>query len=512
MTDILSNGDSSDFKDYVGTKRVHPGDRDMDNSEKKMKQENQVPSKVIHIRQLPLDVNETDIRALGAPFGRVTNTLLMRSKAQAFLELQDVDCARTMINYFTYTQATVHNQTVILQYSQHQELRTNNQPQQNGDDRNNSGSNGAVLKVIVTNIIYPVTIEVLHQVFQRCGDVQKIVTFVRNDQYNALIQYSNSKEAAAAKSLFDHQNIYNGCNTLTVEFSKMSELTVKYNNDKMRDFSKPDQPPNFDHVQQMQAQMQAQMSPGMLPIPSSFPPQMFNPQGFSMNGGGFANVMPNMGGNNSVNFQGNMGGGGGMQSRHGSVLLVSNLVASEIKCEDLFILFGHYGDVNRVKILYNKKDTALIQFADPSQASTALQNLNNVTLYGQEMRVSRSKHENVNMPKSEDEGKELTKDYSNSPLHRFKKPGSKNFQNIFPPIRTLHLSNIPESIEEEELKDMFTENGTISNFRFFPKDRRMALLQLSTVEEAVISLIKLHNNKMNESSHLRVSFAKNDMQ
>ena len=50
----------------------------------------------------------------------------------------------------------------------------------------------------------------------------------------------------------------------------------------------------------------------------------------------------------------------------------------------------------------------------------ALQNLNNVTLYEQEMRVSRSKHDNVNMPKAEDEGKELTKEYVNSPLHRFK--------------------------------------------------------------------------------------------
>jgi len=37
----------------------------------------------------------------------------------------------------------------------------------------------------------------------------------------------------------------------------------------------------------------------------------------------------------------------------------------------------------------------------------------------------------------------LTKDYTNSPLHRFKKPNSKNYHNIFPPSATLHLSNIP---------------------------------------------------------------------
>jgi hypothetical protein len=37
----------------------------------------------------------------------------------------------------------------------------------------------------------------------------------------------------------------------------------------------------------------------------------------------------------------------------------------------------------------------------------------------------------------------LTKDFTNSPLHRFKKPGSKNYNNIFPPGNVLHLSNIP---------------------------------------------------------------------
>ena len=40
-------------------------------------------------------------------------------------------------------------------------------------------------------------------------------------------------------------------------------------------------------------------------------------------------------------------------------------------------------------------------------------------------------------------------------LHRFKKPGSKNYQNIYPPSATLHLSNIPSSIEEDDLKKAF---------------------------------------------------------
>lgn len=33
-----------------------------------------------------------------------------------------------------------------------------------------------------------------------------------------------------------------------------------------------------------------------------------------------------------------------------------------------FLCLGVYGDVQRVKILYNKKDSALIQMAEPHQA------------------------------------------------------------------------------------------------------------------------------------------------
>lgn len=49
------------------------------------------------------------------------------------------------------------------------------------------------------------------------------------------------------------------------------------------------------------------------------------------------------------------------QIQEGCVLLVSNLEESCITPDKLFTLFGVYGDVTRVKILYNKKDTAFIQ-------------------------------------------------------------------------------------------------------------------------------------------------------
>ena len=44
---------------------------------------------------------------------------------------------------------------------------------------------------------------------------------------------------------------------------------------------------------------------------------------------------------------------------------------TEISIQILFVylFLGVYGDVHRVKILFNKKDSALIQFAVPQQAA-----------------------------------------------------------------------------------------------------------------------------------------------
>ena len=101
----------------------------------------------------------------------------------------------------------------------------------------------------------------------------------------------------------------------------------------------------------------------------------------------------------------------------------------------------------------------------------------------------------------------LTKDFTNSPLHRFKKPGSKNYNNIFPPSSVLHLSNIPSEkiffrfsrcstsfvfrteTTEDELRTIFSQYGTIKRFKFFEKDRKMALVEMETIEQAISTLI-----------------------
>ena len=57
----------------------------------------------------------------------------------------------------------------------------------------------------------------------------------------------------------------------------------------------------------------------------------------------------------------------------------------------LFKLFGVYGNVMKVKILFKKRDNALIEFQDSSMAATAKQYLNGVPFFSSQLNVNESK-------------------------------------------------------------------------------------------------------------------------
>ncbi|KAK3732590.1 hypothetical protein QZH41_016071, partial [Actinostola sp. cb2023] len=325
---------------------------------------------------------------------------------------------------------------------------------------------GCILRIVVDNMLYTITLDVLHQVFSKYGSVLKIVTFVKNNQYQALIQFSQASEALSAKYSLDGQNIYNGCCTLRIDFSKLSNLNIKYNTERSRDYTRPELSAGELDVASGLSLAGLGNAPGVLGSPAAL---LGLPLGLPL-----ANLA--------------MAGVGQKYQGGSPLVLVSNLNEEMISCDALFTLFGCYGDVQRVKILFNKKDTALVQFSNAQQAQTSIAHLNSVRFYDKEMKVTMSKHSSVSLPK-DGEDNNLTKDFNNSPLHRFKKPGSKNFQNIFPPSKMLHLSNIPEGVTEEELTALFREAGEVTDFRFLPKDRKMAHLSMSSTEEAIYALI-----------------------
>nr|XP_017026600.1 polypyrimidine tract-binding protein 1 isoform X4 [Drosophila kikkawai] len=534
-------------------------------------------SKVIHLRNIPNESGESDVIALGLPFGRVTNVLVLKGKNQAFIEMADEISATSMVSCYTVNPPQMRGRMVYVQFSNHRELKTdqshNNSVVQSdyriqspaggsplplcaanatsnnanssgdsnssavailqnntsavnaaGNNTNSAGGPNTVLRVIVESLMYPVSLDILHQIFQRYGKVLKIVTFTKNNSFQALIQYPDANSAQHAKSLLDGQNIYNGCCTLRIDNSKLTALNVKYNNDKSRDFTNPALPPgepgvdlmptagglmNTNDLLLIAARQRPSLTVNGLGAPGVLPPFALG-LGTPLTGG-YSNALPNLAAFSLANSGALQTAAPAMRG-YSNVLLVSNLNEEMVTPDALFTLFGVYGDVQRVKILYNKKDSALIQMAEPQQAYLAMSHLDKLRLWGKPIRVMASKHQAVQLPKEGQPDAGLTRDYSQNPLHRFKKPGSKNYQNIYPPSATLHLSNIPSSCSEDDIKEAFTSNSfEVKAFKFFPKDRKMALLQLSSVEEAVLALIKMHNHQLSESNHLRVSFSKSNI-
>ncbi|KAJ8687656.1 hypothetical protein QAD02_023450 [Eretmocerus hayati] len=534
----------------------HAADNNNDAKKAKLdKTQNGKPSRVIHIRNIPNEVSDAEIIQLGMPFGRVTNVLALKGKNQAFLELETEAGAMQMVSYFTTCPAQLRGRAVYVQYSNHRELKTdqghNNvmgspanavanasnptslqaavQGQLPGNDT--QGGPNTVLRVIIEHMLYPISLDILYQIFTRYGKVLKIVTFTKNSSFQALIQYADMLSAQTAKFNLDGQNIYNSCCTLRIDYSKMQNLNVKYNNDKSRDYTNPTLPTGDANLDAASLALGGELLPQLLLGAAGTQPRPRLPGAPSVLAASPFAAMhglpsPLAGPYNGVpQAAGGLAGLGGFNLGAGAlgvrmpgspqpscVLLISNLNEEMVTPDALFTLFGVYGDVQRVKILYNKKDSALIQMAEPHQAHLAMTHMDKLKVFGKPIRVMLSKHQTVQLPREGQPDAGLTKDYTNSPLHRFKKPGSKNYQNIYPPSATLHLSNIPATVTEDEIKEAFTKNGfTVKAFKFFPKDRKMALIQMPTMDDAVSALIKMHNYQLSESNHLRVSFSKSNI-
>ncbi|XP_041976640.1 polypyrimidine tract-binding protein 2 isoform X3 [Aricia agestis] len=529
----------------------HADNNNQDSAAKKVKLEQNVgkPSRVIHIRNIPNETTEAEIIQLGLPFGRVSNVLVLKGKNQAFLEMGEELAAVAMVAYFGGCVAQLRGRAVYVQFSNHKELKTDQthsnaaalqaaqaisnsagaalvagagaalQPANGGTEI--QGGPNTVLRVIIEHMLYPIVLDVLYSIFQRYGKVLKIVTFTKNNSFQALIQYPDTGSAQMAKTALDGQNIYNGCCTLRIDYSKMTCLNVKYNNDKSRDYTNPSLPSGDGDTHQLLTSelmplrahlalaLASRMTGGVLAPPFlGLGSGLASPYGVGVGGVG----LPAFGALTLTPASPALRALAAPPMPLATVLLVSNLNEEMVTPDALFTLFGVYGDVQRVKILYNKKDSALIQMAEPHQAHLAMTHMDKLRVFGKAMRVMLSKHQTVQLPKEGQPDAGLTRDYSQSPLHRFKKPGSKNYQNIYPPSATLHLSNIPATVSEDDIKEAFTKRGfTIKAFKFFPKDRKMALVQLPSIDDAVAALIKMHNYQLSESNHLRVSFSKSSI-
>lgn len=58
---------------------------------------------------------------------------------------------------------------------------------------------GTIVHAEVQNMAYPVTLDTMYQVFSKFGPIIRIVTFVKNDKFQCLVQFHDNMAASTAR-------------------------------------------------------------------------------------------------------------------------------------------------------------------------------------------------------------------------------------------------------------------------------------------------------------------------
>ncbi|KAF7038795.1 hypothetical protein CFC21_048916 [Triticum aestivum] len=431
------------------------------------------PSRVIHIRNVGHEISETDLLQVVQPFGAVAKLVMLRTKNQALVQMEDLSASISAIQYYTTIQPSVRGRNVYLQYSSHQELTTDQSSHGRNPDQDEPNR---ILLVTVHHMLYPMTVEVLHQVFSPYGFVEKIVTFQKTAGFQALIQFQSRQSAIQAAGALHGRNIYDGCCQLDIQYSNLSELQVHYNNDRSRDFTNPSLP----------TEQRPRSSQLGYNDPSLF--------GFQQPGAAYGQAAVI-----AAAFGGTLPPGvTGTNDR--CTLIVSNLNSDKIDADKLFNLFSIYGNIVRIKVLRNKPDHALVQMADWLQAELAIHYLKGAMLLGQKLEVNFSKYPSITPAPD-------AHDYSTSNLNRFNSNVAKNYRHCCAPTKIIHISALSPEISEDAILEHLGEHGTIVKSKLFEASgKTQALVQFESEEEATEALVCKHASKL-EGSTIRISFS-----
>ncbi|CAD5163560.1 polypyrimidine tract-binding protein homolog 3 isoform X1 [Musa acuminata AAA Group] len=439
------------------------------------------PSKVIHIRNVGHEISENDLLQLVQPFGVVTKLVMLRAKNQALLQMHDLNSAVNVLQYYTSVQPSVRGRNVYIQFSSHQELTTTDSPGWKSDQ---DSQPNRILLVTIHHMLYPITVEVLHQVFSPYGYVEKIVTFQKSAGFQALIQYQSRQSAVQAKSSLQGRNIYDGCCQLDIQFSNLNELQVNYNNERSRDFTNPSLPteqrgrssqPGYGDAGSLYA-LQASGARG-----SYSTTEMSNTAAIAAAFGG--GLPPGVTGTNDR-----------------CTILVTNLNPEKVDEDKLFNLFSLYGNIVRIKLLRNKPDHALVQMEDGFQAELAVHFLKGALLFGNRLELNFSKYPSIT-PAAD------THEYAGSNLNRFNNNAVKNYKYCCSPTKMIHVSALAQDITEEEIVTHLQEHGTIVNTKLFEVNgKKQALVLFESEEQATEALACKHASTIDRST-IRISFS-----
>eukprot|EP00252_Welwitschia_mirabilis_P014051 TRINITY_DN3107_c0_g1_i5.p1 TRINITY_DN3107_c0_g1~~TRINITY_DN3107_c0_g1_i5.p1 ORF type:complete len:462 (-),score=78.92 TRINITY_DN3107_c0_g1_i5:174-1559(-) len=450
------------------------------------------PSKVLHIRNVGAEISENDLLQLVQRFGTVTKLVMLRAKNQALMQMHDITSAMDVLDHYTTVQPSIRGRNVYIQFSSHQELTTADQPGQGRRNGDQESQPNRILLVTINHVLYPITVDVLHQVFSPHGFVEKIVIFHKSG-VQAFVQYSSRQHAVQARSTLQGRNIYDGCCQLDIQFSNLTELQVNFNGERMRDFTNSSLPSEPKHRTPNQTFGDAGSMYSIQPVSMH---QMVGAPPMGLN----SLQMPVANASAIMEAFGGVLPRGVMGNNDRCTILVANLNPEKIDEDKLFNLFSIYGNIMRIKLLRNKPDHALVQMADGFQAELAVNFLKGALLFGKRLEVNFSKHAQIH-PSSD------AVDFSGSKLNRFNRNMAKNYRYCCAPTKMIHVSSLPSDVTEDDIVAHLEEHGNILSSKVFEANgKKQALILFENEEQATEALVCKHATSI-DGSTIRLSFS-----
>lgn len=257
---------------------------------------------IIYAQNLPLNCTEKDLYNIFAKYGNIRGVHV--NSGIGFVDFMDINVAIQMVTNGQSMPFYVGQNVAKLDFAQ-PTIAMFVQNMHPGASMNsglmNTEDMSSVLQFDIANAQYQITVDVLKTICSSSGNVIRIIIGKKknDNSVEALIEYASQAEAKAAKEALHGADIYSGCCTLTISYSKLQRLHVLKNDSESWDYtssnpgatpvkegllgSQPNvsgQPSLFQQQQQMQQQMMGN-SAGM---------------GFPNMSGGMMHPPPNMGG------------------------------------------------------------------------------------------------------------------------------------------------------------------------------------------------------------------------
>lgn len=454
----------------------------------------QQPSPVLMLRSVPAGTTEKDLEMWANQYDylhpqeglkrtKAVKSLLLTEKDIGFVQMQDIFEAQFIMDKYNTNPEQIMMrrpdgtmQGLNLVFSDKQDIKAQTRV------RNQiPTSQTRILLVVLKNLTATIMMDELFWIFSQFGTVEKLSSFTKNMKNQVLVQYQTQDQASLAMAYLNGKEIKfsspnanagneaskpDGTCQLAIVPSKLPELTFKNQDQKNRDYQQINDQLRHAFLQARLGQADLKVVLHQLGTQWSWRIRDFL-WGVWVLGEGWCDPQQDKKYQGQIPVDPASQGKGIPEGQVGDCVHVQGIPVTgsnvSSSCDAgtkafsprmLWRVFGMYGEILAVKMLWKYPGTALVQFKDPKYAQQAREHLDR-GLFGKNLRIERS-----NCPNAQHwsgAGTELQERMCT--IASAKPPHVPPTFLIARPSDTLLVFDLVDGVTKEELLEVFRTQG-----------------------------------------------------